>query len=346
MQPTGDGMQRERFRFRAMGSPCEFQLWATDRASAKRVAEAAAAEVGRLEQKYSRYREDSLASRINRSAGSACGVVVDEETAALLDFAATAHHESGGRFDPTSGVLRRVWDFHSGELPNAKEIQETLRLVGWSKIRWERPHLSLPVVGMELDWGGFVKEYAADRVAELCRTLGIESGLVDLGGDLAVIGPHPDGSPWLVGIRNPRDPEQAMARIAVSSGGLATSGDYERFMVVDGERYSHLLDPRTGESFRAGPASVSAKADHCLIAGVTTTIAMLHEQSECEAFLSRVGVSHLGVDKNGRVFGDIEHLKKTSPPDATSAQARPAPFPGAQLQDEPGRAARSSGSLA
>ena len=330
-------MQLERFRFRAMGSPCELQLWADDRQTAERVADVATAEVARLEQKYSRYREDSLASRINRSAGSACGVIVDDETAALLDFTATAHQESEGRFDPTSGVLRRIWDFHSGQLPSEKQIQKTLRLVGWSKIRWERPHLSLPVVGMELDWGGFVKEYAADRVAELCRSLGIRSGLIDLGGDLAVVGPHPDGSPWIAGIRNPRQPEQAMAQIALSGGGLATSGDYERFMIVDGQRYSHLLDPRTGESFRAGPASISAKADHCLIAGVTTTIAMLHEENECEAFLSRVGLPHLGVTRNGRLFGDTEHFAKPAQQEPVVAPTRPAPFPGAQLQDADGR---------
>ena len=208
----------ERFHFRAMGSPCELHLYGDSAAHVARVAEAAKEEIARLEAKYSRYRDDSLASRINRSAGSPCGLRVDDETAALLDFATTAHHESVGRFDPTSGVLRRVWDFRSGVLPSEAEVADTLRLVGWSKVRWERPCLALPIEGMELDWGGFVKEYAADRVAELCREAGISSGLVDLGGDLAVVGPHPDGSPWLVGIRDPRAPERALARIALGRG--------------------------------------------------------------------------------------------------------------------------------
>ncbi len=291
-----------------MGSPCELHLWAQSPSDASRVADLARAEVARLERKYSRYREDSLASRINRSAGSPCGLRVDDETASLLDFAATAHRESEGRFDPTSGVLRRVWDFRAGVLPDEACVRETLRLVGWSKLRWERPHLSLPIEGMELDWGGFVKEYAADRVAQLCRDAGIENGLVDLGGDLAVVGPHPDGSPWLVGIRDPRDPERAMARIALERGGLATSGDYERFMIVDGIRYAHILDPRTGASFRGGPASVSVTAEHCLIAGVSSTIAMLHEADESERFLSALGLSHLGVHVDGRIFGDTRMI--------------------------------------
>jgi thiamine biosynthesis lipoprotein len=296
-------MRLERFSFRGMGSPCELSLWSTSRNEAAALAKLCAREVDRLEKKFSRYREDSLTTRINRSAGNADGVVVDSETASLLDFAATAYHESGGRFDPTSGVLRRVWDFKSGRLPSKDALAGTRALVGWSKIEWAKPRLTLPIAGMELDFGGFVKEYASDRVAELCREHGLESGLIDLGGDLAVVGPHPDGSSWLVGIRDPRNPEHALARIAIDRGGLATSGDYERFMIVDGVRYSHLLDPRTGQSHRGGPACVSIKAAHCLVAGITSTIAMLHDEAEAPKFLSRVGLPHLLVEQSGRVSG-------------------------------------------
>ena len=95
-----------------------------------------------------------------------------------------------------------------------------------------------------------------------------------------------------------------MARIALDRGGLATSGDYERFMIVDGVRYAHILDPRTGESFRGGPASVSVTADHCLIAGVTSTIAMLYAERESERFLGELGLPHLGATAQGRLFGD------------------------------------------
>jgi thiamine biosynthesis lipoprotein len=296
-------MRLERFRFRAMGSPCDLQLWSESRTSATEIARACGDEIDRLERKYSRYRNDSLASQINRSAGNEAGYEVDIETGALLDFAAAAHRESEGRFDPTSGVLRRVWDFKSGRLPDADALAETRRLVGWSKLRWESPRLILPIAGMELDFGGFVKEYAADRVAELCRDRGITSGLVSLGGDLAVVGPLPDGESWRIGIRDPRQPNRAIARIALDSGGLATSGDYERFMIVDGERYSHLLDPRSGETHRGGPACVSVTAPHCLVAGITSTIAMLHDESEAGRFLRDVGLCHLMVSQSGDVSG-------------------------------------------
>ena len=307
-------LQRERFQFRAMGSPCELQLYAPSRREAADVAKRCAEEIERLEAKFSRYRPESLASRINESAGDLAGIEVDEETASLLDFAETAYHESDGRFDPTSGVLRRVWDFKSGKLPEPAALEKTRTLVGWSKLDWSRPRIILPVPGMQLDFGGFVKEYAADRVAELARSLGIDSGMVDLGGDLACIGPHPNGESWWVGIRNPRHPSVAMARIALRNGGLATSGDYERFMIIDGERYSHLLDPRTGESFRSGPACVSVTAPHCLVAGVSATIAMLHPEAEAVNFLEQIALPHLIVNQEGEVSGSARLLTPPSRP--------------------------------
>ena len=296
-------MQLSRFRFRAMGSPCELAFWGPSRAELAPFAERAGAEIERLEQKYSRYREDSLASRINRSAGDERGIEVDEETASLLDFAEAAFRESGGRFDPTSGVLRRVWDFRSGRLPEPAALEGVRRLVGWSRLSWQRPRLVLPRPGMELDFGGFVKEYAADRVAELCRQRGLRHGLVDLGGDLSVVGPHPDGSPWRVGVRDPRRPDRALARVLLRYGGVATSGDYERVMIVDGRRYSHLLDPRTGWPVE-GLAGATVMAPHCLVAGTASTVALLRGRQGL-SWLESLGLPYLAVDPDGRLTGPL-----------------------------------------
>jgi thiamine biosynthesis lipoprotein len=164
-------------------------------------------------------------------------------------------------------------------VPEPAEIDALRPLIGWDKIRWRRPQLVLPVAGMQLDFGGYVKEYAADRVAQLCREQGLRHGLVDLGGDLAVVGPHPDGSPWRVGIRHPRAPRGAIASVALAGGGIATSGDYERCMLVDGKRYAHILNPKTGWPAE-GLASVTVAASHCLIAGTASTIAMLKGRAQ------------------------------------------------------------------
>ena len=314
------------FAFRAMGSPCEIRLHAASREAAWEVAAAAIAEVGRLERKYSRYLEASLASEINRSAGDEAGVVVDDETATLLDYAATAHRESDGLFDPTSGVLRRAWDFRSGRVPAQVEIDALLPLVGWQRLRWERPRLVLPQAGMQLDFGGYVKEYAADRAAALCRAHGAAHGLVDLGGDLAAVGPHPDGSPWRIGIRHPREAGATLASVSIARGGLASSGDYERCLVVDGRRYAHVLDPRTGWPVE-GLAAVSVAAEHCLVAGTASTVAMLLGRAG-GAWLDRLGLPHVRMDADGRVGGPLApaqakraHASRAGT--ATSSASRP-----------------------
>jgi thiamine biosynthesis lipoprotein len=297
-------VQLHRFDFKAMGSPCELRLYAGSRAEAERVAEEARSEVCRLEQKYSRYRDDSVTSEINASAGDPAGLQVDEETASLLDYAETLWEQSEGLFDITSGILRRAWDFRSGRLPRAEEVDALRSKIGWGEVSWRRPRLTLPREGMELDFGGYVKEYAADRTAELCRRLGLRHGLVDLGGDLSVVGPHPDGSAWRVGIRDPRRPDKAMAMVPVRAGGVATSGDYERYMIVAGKRYGHILSPHTGWPVEDALAAVSVVASHCLLAGTATTIALL-KGPKGAAWLDELGLASIRVDQQGRISGQL-----------------------------------------
>ncbi len=292
-----------RFRFRAMGSPCEIQLHGPSPDTNERLATRLRAEIQRLERKYTRFCDDSLTSAINRSAGDLEGIAVDEETAALLDYAETAWRESDGLFDPTAGVLRRCWDFGSERLPEETELAAVLTDVGWHHVRWERPRLVLERPGMELDFGGVVKEYAADRAAEVAVLLGAESGFVDLGGDIRVIGPQPGNRPWRIGIRDPRAPERALAGVSLSEGAVTTSGDYERFMTVDGQRYSHLLDPRTGWPVE-GLRSATVVAPQCVVAGSATTIAMLKGRDGA-AWLDELGLPSLRVDEHGRLSGSL-----------------------------------------
>lgn len=142
-------MQVYRQDFTAMAGPCALQVYAAEAGAAETALQAAVAEVRRIEAKYSRYRADSLLSRINACAGRVEGIEVDAETAGLLDYAATAYAQSGGLFDISSGVLRRAWDFRAARRPAAAELQVLLPLVGWSRLHWQRPRLVLPVRGME-----------------------------------------------------------------------------------------------------------------------------------------------------------------------------------------------------
>ena len=283
-----------------MAAQNEVQVYADDEAHAAAVANAAIAEVKRIEAKYSRYREESLLSRINAAAGKDA-VEVDEETLRLLGFADAAFRQSDGLFDATSGVLRRAWNFREPRVPARAELDALLPLVGWEKVEIAGNRVRLTQPGMQLDFGGFGKEYAVDRAARVMAEQGAKSAMVSLAGDLAILGPQPGGEPWRMGIRHPRREDKLLATIPVMSGAIATSGDYERFIEVDGERHCHILDPRTGRSAR-GLQSVTVQAQSCLIAGSATTIAMLKGREAGLAWLEELGLAHLAVTEDGTVI--------------------------------------------
>lgn len=268
----------------------EFQLYTETAQAAEAAFALAAAELKRIEALWSRYRPDSIVSRINAAAGGTA-VAVDDETALLLDYAAQAWQVSGGLFDITSGVLRQVWRFTDGRAPAAEAIAACLPRIGWGKVEWNKPHFRLPVAGMEIDFGGLGKEYAADRIATLWRAQGI-AGLINLGGDIVATGTA-GHEPWRIGIQHPRRPGELAAVLPLVAGALATSGDYERCLIVDGRRYCHVLNPFTG--WPAGElASVSVIAPSCLVAGTLATSAMLKGTADA-AWLAGQGVQHLVI---------------------------------------------------
>jgi len=285
-----------------MGSPCEVQIVANDRATAEAFS-ATVNEVERLEQLYSRYRADSFLSEINRAAALGGLIDVDPETGLLLDYANTCFEQSGGLFDISSGILRRAWDFKAGKVATVEELAVLLPLVGWDKVIWSRPTIRFPVAGMELDFGGVVKEYAVDRVATLLQDREVTSGFVNLGGDVRVIGPRPDGTPWRVGIRHHRIREGVASLVEMERGALASSGDYERCIVIDGVHYGHILNPRTGWPVRE-MAAVSVVADFCLVAGSAATIAMLKEENG-PAWLEELGLPHRWTNVAGESGGGL-----------------------------------------
>ncbi|GAB6048579.1 FAD:protein FMN transferase [Methyloparacoccus murrellii] len=288
--------------FNAMGSPCEIKLYAKTRPRAMHMVRRAIAEVERLEARYSRYRPDSLLSAINQIAATGGQVRVDEETAGLLNYVETCYRESGGLFDVTSGLLRHAWRFRDGRVPEPATVATLLARIGWHRLRWEPPVLAFPEPGLELDFGGAVKEYAVDRVAALCWEAEIRHGLINLGGDIKIIGPHPDGSPWAIGIAHPRQPGSFIRTLRLQRGAMASSGDYERCIEVDGVRYGHVLNPRTGWPVRH-LAAVSVVADLCVVAGSAATIAMLKE-AQGPAWLAELGLAHFWVDVHGRSGGN------------------------------------------
>lgn len=284
-----------------MASDCAVHVQAESFAASTMVAAAAEAEVRRIEARYSRYRADSELTRINLVAAAGGATDVDPETAGLIAYAKACFGSSEGAFDITSGLLRQVWNFSKARLPEQREIDALLPRIGLDKVTLSDGRLSFAQAGMELDLGGLGKEYAADRAAEVCSELEARHGFVDLGGDIRVIGPQSDGQPWRIGIRDSRDPAAVVAKVVLSGGALATSGDYERFIEVDGVRYCHILNPRIGWPAH-GLSSVTVISERCLVAGSLATSAMLKGR-DGGAWLESLGVRHIAIDDRGRCSG-------------------------------------------
>ena len=268
------------FDFAAMASPCSLQIDAQDERAMRRAASLAMAEVKRIEQKFSRYREGSVVSRINEAAGCEW-VDIDAETDSLLDFCGHMWTQSDGLFDATSGVLRHAWDFKAAVPPTPQRLAWCLSLVGWPHVERLGRRVKLPP-DMELDFGGFGKEYAADRAAAVLAQHGMVHALVNLGGDLHAVGPRglPDirGQAWRISVQHPRPPARGasvpLLQVQLMQGGLATSGDYERFFIHNGQRYCHVLNPHTGWPVSHWQ-SVTVQAANTTTAGALSTIAML-----------------------------------------------------------------------
>ena len=274
--------------FHAMASPCTLLIDTDDRTEAARYLAIASTEAIRIEQKFSRYRRDNIVYEINHAEGRP--VVVDHETALLLNYAATCYVMSDGMFDITSGVLRRVWTFDGGrKVPSRQSVETCLRHVGWQRVAWENPVLTIPV-GMEIDFGGIGKEYAVDRAAALIASRTKSSFVVNFGGDLYTTGLRRDGRTWAIGIDDPgHTGKSALYRLDVPKGGIATSGDARRFVQWRGKRLGHILNPKTGWPVEGAPRSITVFGRTCMEAGTLSTLAYLQGRN-AKQFLKQQGV--------------------------------------------------------
>jgi len=286
--------------YTAMASPCEILIRCNGASEARELASLAYVETTRIEDKFSRYRDGNIIHAINNSDGAR--VSVDEETARLLQYAGQCYELSGGRFDITSGVLRRAWTFDGSEVePDEALIFSLLEKVGWSRVEFDGASVRLPR-GMEIDLGGVGKEFAADRVAmQVAAASGVDV-LVNFGGDIRVVGKRRRWKRrwrWGIGIEAPGNDTGAVGRIDISEGGVATSGDARRYCTVGGRRLCHILDPRTGWPVAGAPHSVTVIADNCTAAGFLATLAMLHGP-DAETFLDAQGVKHHCVREPGQ----------------------------------------------
>ena len=288
-----------------MGTRCQIRVESPDQAAANTYIQAAQAEITRLEKTYSRYLESSWLSRLNTSHLNG-EQLIDAEAHHLLNYADHLFTLSDGLFDITAGALYSVWDFTRETVPEPLAIEQALSNVGWPKLSWcGQQHWLLPE-GMALDFGGMVKEYAADAALAVLRQQGVTKALVDLGGDITV-----SGGGWPIAVKNPVTVDPAstghsLQGITLDNGAFATSGNYERCFMHQGKRYSHILNPKTGWP-QVTPASVSVIADNCLVAGSIATIAMLKGEVNCVSWLDEIGLPYFCVFNDGRTINRMTY---------------------------------------
>lgn len=275
--------------FRAMASPCEVHIELKSKKRAAQLLRLACQEARRIEKLFSRYRNDNVIHRINTAGGHT--VTVDSETARMLDFANQCFEISDGLFDITSGVLRQVWQFDgSDNVPEPEAVRQVRERVGWQKVSWRNPHVTVPE-NMEIDLGGIGKEYAVDRVVTVLSQHCQAAFLVNFGGDLHAVKPPESAGAWSVGIEAISHGQSSVRTLELEQGALTTSGDARRYLLKDGVRYGHVLNPLTGWPVVDAPSAVTVAGNTCTEAGILSTLAILQGAS-AEKFLDEHGVTY------------------------------------------------------
>jgi thiamine biosynthesis lipoprotein len=275
-----------------MASLCEVLIDTKDRMLAEKIGAIASQEAWRIEEKYSRYNQNSLCGHINANAGNA--TIIDKETFQLLEFAGQCYVMSEGAFDITSGILRKAWHFDgSDNIPTDESITNLLEFVGWQHVFYS-PETFKMKQGMEIDFGGIGKEYAVDRTLLLLKKITGVPFLVNYGGDIAVSGKRENNEFWQVGIDHPNSTEKQTTIVTLSEGAVATSGDANRFLLKDGQRYSHVLNVKTGWPYKNSPSSITVAAPQCVQAGFLATMALLQGEN-AEAFLEQQEIIYWSI---------------------------------------------------
>jgi FAD:protein FMN transferase len=233
-----------------MGNRFELTVIAHDETWAMDRIDAGIAEIRRIEKLLTTFHEDSETSLINRNAGIA-PVEISRETFDLLDRSVRISRLTQGAFDITYGSIdKRLWNFDvtMTALPDKDTARQMIRLINYRNILLNRDQCTvfLKDKGMRIGFGGIGKGYAAEQAKRIMMDMGADSGIVNASGDLAIWGYQPDGSPWTIGIVDPNVRGQIFSYLNVTGLAVATSGNYEKYVLINGKKYSHTINPRTG----------------------------------------------------------------------------------------------------
>lgn len=259
-------------------------------------------EIRRIEKLANFWADDSELALINKNAGVQA-VKVSDDLFEMISEAAFVAEKTNGGFDPTIGPIINLYDFKNKIMPDGKAIKKALPFVNYKEIVLDAKEKTvfLKRKGMSIDTGGIAKGFAAEKAALLLQKRGIKGGVVSVSGDIQTFGLRPDGSPWMIGIKNPRpksEEEDVMAVIGLSGEAISTSGDYERYMEIDGKRYHHIINPKTGMPTE-GTQSVTIVSKRATYSdGFSTGTFVLGQERGMKA-LSAIGFNAVIVNSKG-----------------------------------------------
>ena len=275
-------------------------LWAD-----QRIADAVE-EIKRIEKLFTTFDESSQTNLINRNAGIA-PVKVDREVYDLIERSKKISALTQGAFDITYGSIdKRLWNFDKTmtSLPDAQTAKKLVRLINYRNVILDEKNCSvfLKEKGMRIGFGGIGKGYAAEKAKSLLQQKGVKSGIINAAGDLTAWGYQPNGKPWTIGIADPDTKRQAFSFLEITNTSIATSGNYEKFVFIDGKKYSHTIDPKTGLPVR-GIKSVTIICPNAEIADAMATPVMIMGIKTGLDMLNQIkGIAGIVIDDNDKIY--------------------------------------------
>ncbi len=263
---------------RLMGNRFEISVVAGNQTKADEYIDCAVEEIKRIESLLTTFNPDSQTNQINAKAGIS-PVKVNKEVFQLIERSIKISNLTQGAFDISYGSIDKgLWNFDTSmkQLPDAEIAKQAVSLIDYRNIELNSADSTvlLKRKGMRIGFGGIGKGYAADRAKQLLQAHGVQSGIVNAAGDLMTWGTQPDGKPWTIAIADPNNKVPYFSKLSISDTAIATSGSYEKFAIIDGKRYSHTIDPKTGLPV-SGIKSVSVICPNAELADALATPVMV-----------------------------------------------------------------------
>lgn len=298
-----------------MGSRFDITVVANNQTAANNYIDTAVSEISRIEKLISSWDSTSQTSEINRNAGIR-PVKVEPELFRLIERAKAISDITNGAFDISYASMDQLWKFDGSmtTLPSEKDIKASVRRVGYHNIILDhaKETVFLKLKGMKIGFGAIGKGYAADRAKALLIAQGVSAGIINASGDMITWGVQPDGSIWKVAITNPLDKSKSFGLLPITNGAVVTSGNYEKFVEFKGQRYSHIIDPRSGMPTR-GIISVTVFAPKAELADALATALFVMGKDVGLNIVNQIpNVESVIIDEKGRVFTS-DHISIQNP---------------------------------